>query len=172
MIDPGAARHVVPRLKTGPTPAPLQIAAVRQDIVQVGLPAVPRNHPVPALAVAPRSGAGLTAAPAIPSAPNDGVRSSIISDENQKAIFKFLKSSVQPSTNRKYDVQWGWFEEFMRENWSADPFMRDLTQQEKPFHDKQVHERKEGQSGHSSDSSYPAAFLSRNVGHVVFFSRR
>jgi hypothetical protein len=129
MIDPSAARHMVPRLKTGP--APLQIAAVRQDLVPIGLPAVPRNHALPALAVAPRSGAGLTTAPAIPSAPNDGVRSSIISDENQKAIFKFLKSSVQPSTNRKYDLQWGWFEEFMRENGSADPFMRDLTQQEK-----------------------------------------
>jgi hypothetical protein len=88
MTDPGAARHMVPRLKAGPAPPPLRIAAVRQDIVPVGLPAVPRNHAVPALAVAPRSGAGLTAAPAIPSAPNDGMRSSIISDENQKAIFK------------------------------------------------------------------------------------
>jgi hypothetical protein len=135
MIDLAAARHMEPRLETGPAPAPapapLQIAAARQDIVPIGLPAVPRNHAVPAIAVAPRSGAGLTVVPAIPSAPNDRVRSSIISDENQKAVFKFLKSSVQPSTNRKFDLQWGWFEEFMRENGSADPYMRDLTQQEK-----------------------------------------
>jgi hypothetical protein len=82
MIDTGAARHMVPRIKTGPAPAPLQIAAVRQDIVPIGLPAVPRNHAIPAFAVAPRSEAGLTTVPAIPSAPNDGVRSSVISDEN------------------------------------------------------------------------------------------
>jgi hypothetical protein len=121
----------VPRLKTGPRPASLLTVTVREDIIPVGLPAVPRNQAVPSLAAAHRPGAGSTAVPAVPSAPNDGVRSSIISDENQKAIFKFLKTSVQPSTNRKYDLQWGWFEEFMRENGSADPFMRDLTQQEK-----------------------------------------
>jgi hypothetical protein len=131
LIDPGAARHTVPRLKTGPRPASLHTVAVRQDIVLVGLPAVPRNRAVPSLAAAHRPGAGSTAVLAVPSAPNDGVRSSIISDENQKAIFKFLKTSVQPSTNRNYDLQWGWFEEYMRENGSADPFMRDLTQQEK-----------------------------------------
>jgi hypothetical protein len=38
---------------------------------------------------------------------------------------------VQPSTNRKYELQWGWFVEFMKEKGSSDPFMRELTQQER-----------------------------------------
>jgi hypothetical protein len=64
-------------------------------------------------------------------APSDGVRQTVISTENQEAISKFLKTSVQPSTDRKYELQWGWFVEFMREQGSEDPFMRELTQQEK-----------------------------------------
>ena len=75
---------------------------------------------------APRIGAGPP-----PPVPVDGIRQTVISTENQEAISKFLKSSVQPSTNRKYELQWGWFVEFMRENGSADPFMRELTQQER-----------------------------------------
>ena len=61
----------------------------------------------------------------------DGVRSAVISTENQEALSKFLKSSVLPSTSRNYDLQWGWFAEFMSENGSDDPLMRNLTQQER-----------------------------------------
>lgn len=66
-----------------------------------------------------------------PPFPVDGVRQAVISTENQEAISKFLKSSVQPSTGRKYELQWGWFVEFTRESGLDDPFMRKLTQQEK-----------------------------------------
>lgn len=38
---------------------------------------------------------------------------------------------MQPSTDRKYELQWGWFVEFMKEKGSDDPYMRGMTQQEK-----------------------------------------
>jgi hypothetical protein len=63
--------------------------------------------------------------------PADGVRQTVISVENQEALSKFLKSSVQSSRNRKYELQWGWFIELMKEKGSSDPFMRELTQQER-----------------------------------------
>jgi hypothetical protein len=64
-------------------------------------------------------------------APSDGVRPTIISTENQEAISQFLKSSVLPSTDRKYELQWGWFVQFMKDQGSEDPFMRTLTPQER-----------------------------------------
>ena len=54
-----------------------------------------------------------------------------MSTEKQELLSKFLKSSVLPSTSRKYDLQWGWFVVFMSENGSNNPLMRDLTQQER-----------------------------------------
>jgi hypothetical protein len=57
-------------------------------------------------------------------APSDGVRPTIISTENQEAISQFLKSSVLPSTDRKYELQWGWFVQFMKDQGSEDPFMK------------------------------------------------
>jgi hypothetical protein len=66
-----------------------------------------------------------------PNGPADGVRQAVVSAENQEALSKFLKSSVQPSTNRKYELKWEWFAEFMKEKGSSDPFMRELTQQER-----------------------------------------
>lgn len=62
---------------------------------------------------------------------SDRVRHTIISSENQEAISKFLKSSVLPSTDRKYELQWSWFVEFMKDQGSDDPFMRTLTPQER-----------------------------------------
>jgi hypothetical protein len=62
---------------------------------------------------------------------SDGVRQTIISSENQEAISKFLKSSVLPSTDRKYELQWGWFVQFMKDQGSDDPFMKTLTPQER-----------------------------------------
>lgn len=39
---------------------------------------------------------------------------------------------MQPSTDRKYEVQWNWFVQFVKEKTgSDDPFMKGLTQQEK-----------------------------------------
>ena len=55
----------------------------------------------------------------------------MISAENKEILSNFLKSSVQPSTDRKYELQWGWFVEFMKEKGSDDPYMRGMTQQEK-----------------------------------------
>ena len=61
----------------------------------------------------------------------DGVRHTIMSTENQEAISKFLKSSVLPSTDRKYELHWGWFVQFMKDEGLDDPFMRALTPQER-----------------------------------------
>jgi hypothetical protein len=61
----------------------------------------------------------------------DGVRHTIMSTENQEAISRFLKSSVLPSTDRKYELQWGWFVQFMKDEGLDDPFMRALTPQER-----------------------------------------
>jgi hypothetical protein len=62
---------------------------------------------------------------------SDGVRHTIISSENQEAICKFLKSSLLPSTDRKYELLWGWFVQFMKDQGSDDPFTRTLTPQER-----------------------------------------
>lgn len=62
----------------------------------------------------------------------DVAQSAVLSAENKEAISKFIKSSVQPSTDRKYEVQWTWFVDFVKEKTgSEDPFMRGLDQQEK-----------------------------------------
>jgi hypothetical protein len=50
-----------------------------------------------------------------------------MSTENQEAISRFLKSSVLPSTDRKYELQWGWFVQFIKDEGLDDPFMRALT---------------------------------------------
>jgi hypothetical protein len=81
--------------------------------------------------VATREGEHELRAAILPTGPGDGVRQTVISAENHEALSKFLKSSVQPSTNRKYELQWGWFVEFMKEKGPSDPFMRELTQQER-----------------------------------------
>ena len=73
----------------------------------------------------------IRANPPPPIVPTDGVRQTVISAESQEVFSKFLKSSVQPSKDRKYELQWGLFTEFMKERGSDDPLMRDLTQQEK-----------------------------------------
>jgi hypothetical protein len=54
---------------------------------------------------------------------SDGVRNTVISTENQEAISKFIKSSVLPSTNRKYELQWSWFVQFIKDKGSDDSFM-------------------------------------------------
>jgi hypothetical protein len=61
----------------------------------------------------------------------DGVRHTIMSSENQEAISRFLKSLVLLSTDRKYELQWGWFVQFMKDEGLDDPFMRTLTPQER-----------------------------------------
>jgi hypothetical protein len=38
---------------------------------------------------------------------------------------------VLPSTDRKYELQWGWFVQFMKDQGSEDQFMRTLTPQER-----------------------------------------
>jgi hypothetical protein len=67
----------------------------------------------------------------LPPTRSDGVRNTVISTENQEAISKFIKSSVLPSTNRKYELQWSWFVQFIKDKGSDDPFMRTLTPQER-----------------------------------------
>ena len=69
--------------------------------------------------------------PPPPKARVDGVRRTVMSTENQEAMSQFLKSSVLPSTNRKYELHWGSFVEFMRDKGSDDPFMRTLTPEER-----------------------------------------
>jgi hypothetical protein len=44
-----------------------------------------------------------------------------MSTENQEAISRFLKSSVLPSTDRKYERQWGQFVQFMKDCTSCTP---------------------------------------------------
>jgi hypothetical protein len=51
--------------------------------------------------------------------------------ENQEAISKFLKSSVLPSTDRNYELHWGWFVQFIKDQGSDDPFMTTLIPQER-----------------------------------------
>ena len=69
--------------------------------------------------------------PPHPEARVDAVRYTVMSTENQEAISNFLKSSVSPSTDRKSELHWGWFVQFMKDKGSDDPFMRSLTPQER-----------------------------------------
>jgi hypothetical protein len=79
--------------------------------------------------VAPKTKAKTNLVPTLVRA--DGVRHTIMSSDNQEAISRFLKSSVLPSTDRKYELQWGWFVQFMKDVGLDDPFMRTLTPQER-----------------------------------------
>jgi hypothetical protein len=92
---------------------------------------VPSKRPGPALPPGTVGGGQQAVALVLPAAPVDGVPQAVISSENQETVSKFLRSSVQPSTDRTYELQWRWFVDFMKERGSLDPFMRDLTPQER-----------------------------------------
>jgi hypothetical protein len=107
--------------------------------------------------------------PALPR--SDGVRHTTISSENQEAISKFLKSSVLPSTDRKYELQWGRFVQFMKDQGSDDPSMRTLTPQERTgmvsLFMISRHVAGRGASGIGGHGSNSLAFLSGDGGHSV-----
>jgi hypothetical protein len=116
--------HHVPHLPAA-SQAPYQILTL--FVFALPYPSSPHVSDSSTGYLAPKTTTDMTPPPAR----GDGVRDTVISTENQEAISKFLRSSVLPSTDRKYGLRWGWFVQFIKDQGSADPFMRTLTPQER-----------------------------------------